>query len=204
MNYKNFSNTIGIIIILMIGSIIALMKYVFSWSSHNLERIPDKCIMIYYPHTSIIDVVCLFTMKYKYRMNVCFLGKLKHYLRKWYSPFLRAFCPNIIPVDDPNTKALVECKKINTNSIIMIAPEGTRKYTAFWRKGFYYISLQTGLPIVFNFPSFKEYMVYHSDPIYAKDHTLEEIIKMAQQFYSKYDLTDVIVPKNVGKIALKE
>ncbi len=184
---------------------IKLFINAYQWKSEDIRPVQDSCIMLFYPHTSLLDAICLVTMRMKYKIKIFFLGKNKHYYNKWYSLFYRTLCPNIIATDAKDTNTDYIVNKLNKEKCyLMIAPEGQRKYTKYWKKGFYYISLNTSLPIIFNFPCWKKKIVYHSKPIFAKDHSIDEVIEMAREFYSQYDLTDAVNKDQVGEIQIKK
>ena len=182
----------GITCIAISYGLYMIYKHCNTWllKSDNSIRLQHSGIMVLYPHTSLKDTMGLFTMRYKYKINFYFLGKNKHYYGKWYSPIFRFLCPNMIPTDSSEVNTEYITNKLNSEKgFIVIASEGTREYVKYWKKGFYYISLNTSLPIVFNFACYKNHITYHSEPIYAKDHTIEEVMEIARQFYGQYDLT---------------
>jgi len=47
--------------------------------------------------------------------------------------------------------AMVDILKTNDHMIMMITPEGTRKYVARWKTGFYRVAQQAGVPIILGF-----------------------------------------------------
>jgi len=39
--------------------------------------------------------------------------------------------------------------------VLVVTPEGTRKYTKYWKKGFYYIALEAQVPIALGYLDYK-------------------------------------------------
>lgn len=119
-------------------------------------RIPSdiqKAVVISAPHTSGLDFMIG-------RLGFYLIGirKVKFLIKKEMFRFplgilIRAL--GAIPVDrgrknnmvDQVTKMFNEKKRF----YLLITPEGTRKYTTNWKKGFYQIALKAKVPIVIGF-----------------------------------------------------
>lgn len=126
---------------------------IFGW--HVAGHIPPdlkKSIMIAAPHTSNWDL--LFARCAFYLMDV----DLRYTIKKeamvgplgWLLKKLGA-----LPVDRSKNNSLVNAMiDIFNNSeemVIMITPEGTRKYQPRWRKGFYHTALGANVPIILGY-----------------------------------------------------
>ncbi len=137
---------------------------ILSWIYHHLAtfmmrrrgwriegRLPDipKFVLIGAPHTSNWDFVLFLGVIFSLRANVHFMGKaeLFHFPYGW---FFR-YCGGV-PVDRKKSTGLVEqMVKVSNESkkfILTIAPEGTRHQVVEWRRGFYHIAKNAGIPIV--------------------------------------------------------
>jgi len=112
-----------------------------------------KCILIAAPHTSGWDFLIG-------RAGFYSLGirKIKFLIKQEMFKFPLGFfikSMGAIPVDrSRNTNAINAIGKMfaeNENFLLMITPEGTRKYTTNWKKGFYHIAETAGVPIVLTF-----------------------------------------------------
>lgn len=113
--------------------------------------LPDlpKYILIGAPHTSSWDFVLFLGIIFTLRANVRFMGKAELF-RKPFGWFFY-YCGGI-PVDRKKSTGLVEqmvdaCNK-SDKFILTIAPEGTRHHVAEWKRGFYHIAKNAGIPIV--------------------------------------------------------
>lgn len=119
------------------------------WTKDITEEHPDKYIICLAPHTSNWDFVIgqLFTRAEGRHTN--FLMK-----REWFfwplGPIFRSW--GGIPVwrtkKTSMTDNLAETAKRESRFALCITPEGTRSPNPDWKKGFYYIALKAGIPIL--------------------------------------------------------
>jgi 1-acyl-sn-glycerol-3-phosphate acyltransferase len=121
----------------------------FGW--HIEGKLPDipKFILIGAPHTSNWDFVLFLGVIFSLRANVRFMGKSELF-RPPYGWFFH-YCGGV-PVDRKKSTGLVDqmVKACNESEqfILTIAPEGTRHHVAEWKRGFYHIAKEAGIPIV--------------------------------------------------------
>ena len=127
-------------------------RFMMRWRGWRIEgRLPDipKFVLIGAPHTSNWDFVLFLGVIFSLRANVHFMGKaeLFHFPYGW---FFR-YCGGV-PVDRKKSTGLVEqMVKVSNESkkfILTIAPEGTRHQVVEWKRGFYHIAKNAGIPIV--------------------------------------------------------
>ena len=119
------------------------------WTLDITEEHPDKFIICLAPHTSNWDFVLgqLYSGAEGLKSN--FLMK-----KEWFfwplGPIFRKL--GGIPVFRSKkmsmTDAMAETAKKADQFRLCITPEGTRSKTAEWKKGFYFIALKAGLPIL--------------------------------------------------------
>jgi len=114
----------------------------------TLPALP-KFVLIGAPHTSNWDFVLFLGVIFTLRANVRFMGKAEIFR----SPFgwFFYYCGGV-PVDRKKSTGLVEqmvdaCNK-SEHFILTIAPEGTRHHVSDWKRGFYHIAKNAGVPIV--------------------------------------------------------
>lgn len=114
-------------------------------------KLPDipKFVLIGAPHTSNWDFLLFLGVIFSLRANVRFMGKAEMF-RFPVGWFFR-FCGGI-PVDRKKSTGLVEqmvkvCHE-SEDFILTIAPEGTRHQVTEWKRGFYHIAKNAGIPIV--------------------------------------------------------
>jgi 1-acyl-sn-glycerol-3-phosphate acyltransferase len=114
-------------------------------------KLPDipKFVLIGAPHTSNWDFLLFLGVIFSLRANVHFMGKAEIF-RFPVGWFFR-YCGGV-PVDRKKSTGLVEqMVKVSNESkkfILTIAPEGTRHQVVEWKRGFYHIAKNAGIPIV--------------------------------------------------------
>lgn len=131
-------------------------KVIFAVAGWKLaSRMPagiNKAVMVAAPHTSnwdfifcraaffLMDVPLRFTVKAEWTRGP--LGWLLLHL-------------GALPVDRSKNNSLVDAMvqifNEHNQMVMLVTPEGTRKYQPKWRKGFYFTALQAGVPIVLGY-----------------------------------------------------
>ena len=119
------------------------------WKKEVTVDHPEKFIICLAPHTSNWDFVIgqLYMRAEGFRIN--FLMK-----KEWFFWPLGVFFKHIggIPVwrskHTSMTDNLAETARKRDSFKLCITPEGTRKPVEDWKKGFYFIALKAGLPIL--------------------------------------------------------
>lgn len=108
-----------------------------------------KFVLIGAPHTSNWDFVLFLGLIFYLRANVRFMGKAE--LFRWPIGWFFRYCGGV-PVDRKKSAGLVEqmVKACNESEefILTITPEGTRHHVTEWKRGFYHIAKNAGIPIV--------------------------------------------------------
>ena len=114
-------------------------------------KLPDlpKFVLIGAPHTSNWDFLLFLGVIFSLRANVNFMGKAE--LFRWPIGGFFRYCGGV-PVDRKKSTGLVEqmvnvCNE-SEKFILVIAPEGTRHQVTEWKRGFYHIAKNAGIPIV--------------------------------------------------------
>lgn len=129
------------------GRIVNGLMRPFGWKMRT-EPVPDKCILIGYPHTSNWDGVLMLLCAFQIGYRVNFLGK-KELFRGPFGPLMRAL--GGIAVDRKHPGGVVGAMTENFAKAdklrLVIAPEGTRSFTPTWKSGFYRIALSAGVPL---------------------------------------------------------
>ncbi len=148
-------------------------------------QIPDtpKYVMIGYPHTSNWDAfigLLVFTS-----MGLRLRWLAKDSLFKWpLGPILKF--TGAIPVNRSQSQNFIEYSKELFNQydrlILTLSPEGTRKKTAYWRTGFYYMALNAGVPIALGFLDYSSKTGGFGPLIYPSG-DIEKDLREIRQFY---------------------
>jgi 1-acyl-sn-glycerol-3-phosphate acyltransferase len=132
--------------------------WLFGWKIRG--KIPDdikKSVMIVAPHTSNWDFIIGRLACWKLGIPSTFLIK-KEFFFFPMGYLLKAL--GAAPVDRSKGASAVSqtIDIINRNDFITITitPEGTRKYTENWKKGFYIIAEKAAVPIVLGFINYRD------------------------------------------------
>ncbi len=144
----------------------------------------DRCVFAVAPHTSSAD----YMVGTAYLWQVSKNGKIfikKEYFKGPLAPILRHL--GCISIDRGNRKndmvgtAVHEFAKGGPLSIA-ITPEGTRKPTKRWKRGFWEIAHQAGVPIVPAFLDFSRKEIYLGEAIWTTDDQETDILKVRSLF----------------------
>jgi 1-acyl-sn-glycerol-3-phosphate acyltransferase len=183
---KNLKNTIFTTPILspFLRLIANLILRMVGWRVDG--KLPDlqKYILIGAPHTSNWDFVLFLGVIFHLKANVKFMGKAELFR----NPFGWFFywCGGI-PVDRKKSQGLVDqmvdaCGK-SDKFILTIAPEGTRHHVTEWKRGFYHIAKNAGVPIVMAIVDGKQKTV-HVGQLFQPTEDMEADIKTIQEFFA--------------------
>lgn len=114
-------------------------------------NLPDvrKVVIIVAPHTSNWDFVVAFLAYLALQVDATWFGK--HTLFRWPMGTLFRYFGGI-PIDRARASNVVDLYIAEfgrrESMVLAIAPEGTRKRTAEWKRGFYHIAIGAGTDIV--------------------------------------------------------
>lgn len=113
----------------------------------------ERCVMIMAPHTSAADFFLGATCLWKLGVNFRVFIK-KEYFNAVVGPLLRGI--GAVPVDRGNrhnglVQQAVAAFKKEDRFVMVVTPEGTRKAARHWKRGFYEIAQQAGVPIVLTY-----------------------------------------------------
>ena len=119
------------------------------WSVDVTEAHPDKFIICLAPHTSNWDFALGQIYSGAIGLKINFLMK-----KEWFfwplGPIFKSLggIPVFRQKKSSMTDAMAEAAKQAETVRLCITPEGTRSKTEDWKKGFYFIALKAGLPIL--------------------------------------------------------
>jgi len=164
-----------------------LSHLIFKVSGWHVQgRIPrdvKKSIMIAAPHTSNWDFLFARCAFYIMGVDVRYTIKKEAMVGPlgWLLKNMGA-----LPVDRSKNNSLVQgmidILNNSENMVIMVTPEGTRKYQPRWRKGFYYAAVGANVPIVLGYLDYakKEAGV---GPVFYPTGDVEADIEEIKDFY---------------------
>jgi len=121
----------------------------------DVDKSLKKYVMIIAPHTSFMDFIIG-----RLAFNVLNI-KVKFLIKKEFFFFPLGYIVKTLgglPVDRSKSSNLVsQVTRLFDNNkklAVAITPEGTRKLNKHWKKGFYFIALKAGVPII---PGYLDY-----------------------------------------------
>lgn len=156
----------------------------FGWRIDG--RLPDlpKFILIGAPHTSNWDFVLFLGVIFSLRANVRFMGKSE--LFRFPIGWFFRYCGGVLVERKKSTGLVDQMVKVSNESqnfILTIAPEGTRHHVAEWKRGFYHIAQEAGIPIVIAVVDGK-YKTVHIGQVFQPTGDIEADMKTIQGFFT--------------------
>jgi 1-acyl-sn-glycerol-3-phosphate acyltransferase len=113
------------------------------------EPVPDKCVVIAYPHTTNWDFPAALWVGEQSGVRIKFLGK-KQLFRGPMGPIMRGL--GGISVERSGKQGLVHAiaaEFAKSDRLHVVVPaEGTRSQVEFWKSGFYRIAQQANVPVL--------------------------------------------------------
>ncbi|MFA0964199.1 1-acyl-sn-glycerol-3-phosphate acyltransferase [Roseivirga sp. BDSF3-8] len=173
----------------------ALAKFLFFVSGWRLGgKFPadvKKAVMVAAPHTSNWDLVYARAAFYLMGIPVRFTIK-KEWIKGPMGWFLKKL--GAIAIDRQKFKsadkrgssvaAMIELFDSREELVVLVTPEGTRKYAEKWKTGFYYVALGAKLPIVLGYLNYKE-KVAGIGPAIQPTGDIEIDMEKIKDFYRK-------------------
>ena len=119
-------------------------------------------VLIVYPHTSNWDFPIAMLAKWAVGLEVTFWGKDTLFKLPLFGRWLRWL--GGVPVDRQSANgivgqmasALTAARENGGFMWLALSPEGTRKYSAAWRSGFYHVAQQAGVPLALVYLDYRE------------------------------------------------
>lgn len=160
------------------------------WRTNVTENHPEKFIICLAPHTSNWDFLMGELYMRAEGMRINFLMK-----KEWFFWPLGIFFRKIggIPVyrtkKSSMTDNLAEEARRADSFQLCITPEGTRSLNPDWKKGFYYIALKAGLPILLYGLDFERKLIQCTKTLVPTgdiERDMREIKQYFKDFKGKY------------------
>lgn len=135
--------------------------------SGGYDETLKNCVIVLAPHTSQWDFVWAMLTRTVLNVRAKYLIKDSFFKPgiSWFFRFTGG-----IPVDRSKQNDLTQRLKQMLNRgeelKIVFTPEGTRKAVDRWKKGFYWVAVDTGLPIVMHAIDYGKKEVRQSQPFY--------------------------------------
>lgn len=156
------------------------------WKKDVTEPHPDKYIICLAPHTSNWDFLMGQIYVGAEGMKSNFLMK-----KEWFFWPLGMLFRHLggIPVyrqkKTSMTDAMAETAKAASEFHLCITPEGTRSTAKEWKKGFYYIALKAGIPILLYGLDYERRLIQCTKTI-IPDGNLEQQMNEIKQYFKDF------------------
>lgn len=156
------------------------------WTADVNVELPEKCVICLAPHTSNWDFV--YSMLYGKAEGLASNFLMK---KEWFfwplGPIFRKL--GGIPVyrnkKSSMTDNLAKTAMREKSFRLAITPEGTRKANPEWKRGFYYIALKAGIPILLYGLDFERKLIYcHRSFVPAGD--VEKDMQEIKEYYKDF------------------
>lgn len=153
------------------------------WRIHDDQPLPAKCVIVGAHHTSWTDLPVALLLREatgaRFRWaakDTFFRGPVGWLFRAWGG----------VPVNRRERTGFVARMAAlfqeHDDFKLAIAPEGTRRYIASWKTGFYYIAQAAGVPIVLGYADYPRKVVGFG-PILTPTGNVEADFAFIRRFY---------------------
>ncbi len=159
---------------------------VMKWKKEVTQEHPDKFIICLAPHTSNIDFFIGQLYMRAENMKSNFLMK-----KEWFFWPLGILARRIggIPVNRSKkthlTEQLAAIAKQRRDFRLTITPEGTRSLNPNWKKGFYYIALNAGIPILLYGLDYEKKLIRCTKTVYPTGN-IEQDMKEIKLYFKDF------------------
>lgn len=127
------------------------------WREEGVVPDVDKYVLIAAPHTSNWDLPVTLGLGYVMGIDVVWIGKHTLFEGPIRGPFYRWL--GGIPVDrnaaQDQVQVLASAFDVPGKRVMVIAPEGTRAKSRYWKSGFYWIAHTAKVPIALGYIDFR-------------------------------------------------
>lgn len=153
----------------MLEKLARIILKVTGWTMMGTKPPEKKYMAIGYPHTANLDgfwvILTILAMGERPKVLV------KSTLFRFPIKRLLTVVGGVPVVRGEGAKDLVQQSVEYIRSVesvaLMLAPEGSRSYTEYWKSGFYHIAKAAGIPIYFCFLDYdKNELGINADPLY--------------------------------------
>ena len=175
--------------------------YLTGWEAVGALTSDKKIVVVAGPHTTNWDLIQLVALKWRLDADLSWIGK--HSLFWWpLGPILRAL--GGVPIRRDHPKGVVEqivqaFAEVETLCLV-IAPEGTRGYSPYWKSGFYRIAKATGVPIQLGFVDYERRQGGFGPTFMPSDDMRADMDKIRAFYADKA----ACYPNQVSEIRLRE
>ena len=170
-----------------VGSWLALrLTRLFGWTIEGEAPPVPKWIGLGMYHTSNWDLLLVLATGFRFRFRAYWIGK-ESIFRKPFGGLMRWLGGIPIRRDKSYNAVQQVVDEINRHEkiIIIVAPEGTRKYVDHWKTGFYYMALHANIPIVLSYINYQRKAVGIGPMLYPTG-DIEADFTTMREFYTTH------------------
>ncbi|MDQ4079003.1 MAG: lysophospholipid acyltransferase family protein [Chloroflexota bacterium] len=156
----------------------------FGWKLVGEPPDVPRYVLLAAPHTSNWDTLIMLAVAYAFGIRLTWLGK-DTVFRGPLGSVLRRL--GGIPIDRGSrhnvVQQMVQAFEQRKRLVLALSPEGTRKRSAGWKSGFYYIALGAEVPIVLAFIDYKRKRA-GVGPVLLPSGDIEADMAIIRKFYT--------------------
>jgi 1-acyl-sn-glycerol-3-phosphate acyltransferase len=123
------------------------------WKVVLAQPVPDRCVVIFYPHTSNWDTIIGLCVKFMTGLSIRFAGKDSLFRTPFIGSLLLRW--GGVPVNRRERTGFIDAMSSQFLRPgvfrLAIAPEGTRSRTEFWKSGFYHLARAAKVPLALGY-----------------------------------------------------
>ena len=131
----------------------AALLAAFKWKVVLAQPVPDRCVIIFYPHTTNWDTPIGLCMKFMTGLTVHYAGKDSLFRVPVLGPLLLRW--GGVPVNRRERTGFIDQMRAqfqeHATFRLAIAPEGTRSRTDCWKSGFYHLAREARVPLALGY-----------------------------------------------------
>jgi 1-acyl-sn-glycerol-3-phosphate acyltransferase len=131
----------------------ALLLKAARWKVVLAQPVPDRCVIIFYPHTSNWDTPIGLCLKFMTGLDVHYAGKDSLFRVPLVGPLLLRW--GGVPVNRRERTGFIDQMtaefRERATFRLAIAPEGTRGHAEFWKSGFYHLAREARVPLALGY-----------------------------------------------------
>jgi 1-acyl-sn-glycerol-3-phosphate acyltransferase len=164
-----------------------ILLWLFGWKlKPGAPSHVKKCVIIQAPHTSNWDFIIGRLAGWVYGINpkIFIKQELFFFPLGWMLKKLGG-----MPIDRNSRKNIVEEiayeMVVNEEIMVLLTPEGTRKYNPNWKRGFYYIAKAAQVPVYPVYICYEKKEIGFADP-FPLSNNVEQDIEKLKQFYRQF------------------
>ena len=123
------------------------------WKVVLAQPVPDRCVIIFYPHTTNWDTPIGLCMKFMTGLSVQYVGKDSLFRVPLFGRLLLRW--GGVAVNRRERTGFIDQMRRQFRDHrtfrLAIAPEGTRSRTAYWKSGFYHLARAAHVPLALGY-----------------------------------------------------